>query len=187
MALHVGDKFPSGVEFKYIPIDLAELKQANALACSTPLLLSLDKVVENGAVVIVSVPGAFTPTCTENHIPPYLDQAKQLAAEKGIKTIIVTSANDAFVLNAWGKLLLQQSQLANGDVTGAPKIIFASDPLAKFSQAHDLSVDATANGLGIRTARYAIVVDGGVVKYLGKEVEKGVHVSGVDSILSAKL
>lgn len=192
-ALRQGDQFPAHTELKYIPIDVESLKDLDPLACSTPLPLSIDKLIEkhqNEAahnILAVSVPGAFTPTCTANHIPPFLQNLAKLKAEKHIGVLVVLSANDAFVLNAWGKLLLQKIDLSGADKF--PKVIFASDPLAKFSQQNDLSVDASANGMGIRSARFALVVDAstGKVTYLGKETEKGVHVSGVDAILSAKL
>lgn len=192
-ALRQGDQFPANTELKYIPIELESLKDQDPLACSTPLPLSIDKLVAKHQnetahnILAVSVPGAFTPTCTANHIPPFLQNLAKLKAEKDIGVLIVLSANDAFVLNAWGKLLLQKIEL-NG-VEKFPKVIFASDPSAKFSQENDLFVDASANGMGIRTARYALVIDAatGKVSYLGRETEKGVNVSGVDAVLNAKL
>lgn len=186
MSLKVGDKLPDGIEFQYIPIDLSTLNEASPLACSIPTSLKLDKLAEkagpSGKIVIVSVPGAFTPTCTENHIPPYLtaDHLKALKA-KGVNSLVVISANDAFVLDAWGKLLLKDAK-AHKD-SEYPEIIFASDLLAEFSKKHDLSVDA--GKLGLRTARYALVIDGNKeVKYAGKEVEKVVKYSGYDEVLA---
>lgn len=185
MGLKQDDKFPTDVTFKYIPIELNNTQ--DPLTCEQPILLKLDKHLEetDGNTLIVSVPGAFTPTCTANHIPPFLTNLSKLKKEKNIGSIIVISANDAFVLNTWGKLLLSTVKVTEP----APKIFFASDGNAAFSKEYDLSVDASANGMGIRTARYAIVVEDKTrkISYLGKEVERGVKFSGIDAILQAKL
>lgn len=182
--LKEGDTFPKGVTFKHIPIDPAAL---DPLACQIPAPLNVDQILDQttGNTLIVSVPGAFTPTCTENHIPPILNHLNDLKEKKNIQLVIIMSANDPFVLNAWGKLLLKESKVSS---TG-PKLMFASDGNAKFSQENGLSVDASANGMGIRSARFALIVQNGTKKvlYLGKEVERGVKYSGVEAILQAKL
>lgn len=188
MTISKGQKFPSGVEFAYVPIDLDSVSKEDALACSTPLPLSLDKLFEKnkgGNVLFVSVPGAFTPTCTANHIPPYLSHLKELKSSKKITTVVVLSANDPFVNNAWGKLLLQKADLS-GDL---PKVVFASDPNAKFSSDNGISLDLTEKGLGVRTARYAFVVNADTkeVSYFGSEPGSDVTVSGYEAILDAKL
>lgn len=184
MAISTGSTFPTGIEFAYVPIDLATIAQEDALACSTPLPLKLDKLIGQGKVLVVAVPGAFTPTCTENHIPPYLLHLAELK-KKGVATVVVVSANDPFVQNAWGKLLLKQADVdASADL---PKVIFASDPNAKFSVDNDISLDLTAKGLGVRTARYAFVVDTDrSVSYYGVEPGADVSVSGYDAV-EAKL
>lgn len=185
MALQSGQEFPKDVAFRYIPIDL-NAKQ-DPLACEQPILLKIDKLLEqtDGNTLIVSVPGAFTPTCTANHIPPFLANLTKLKTEKNIEAIIVTSANDAFVLNAWGKLLLDGVEITEP----RPQVYFASDGNVAFSLENDLSVDASANGMGTRTARYAIVIENKTRKvlYLGKEVERGVKLSGIDAVLQAKM
>lgn len=182
--------FPSGIDFAYVPIDLETVKDDGALSCARPLPLSLDKLIDQnkgGNILFVSVPGAFTPTCTENHIPPFLDHLAQLKANKNITTVVVLSANDAFVINAWGKLLLQNAKL--GNVAEAPKVIFASDPNAKFSEDNGISLDLTEKGLGVRTGRYAFVVnaDSRKVTYVGVEPGADVGVSGYDAVSNAKL
>lgn len=190
MSLSIGGKFPEGVEFKYIPIDLASLKEANPLACQIPINLSVDKLLGKveGNILIVSVPGAFTPTCTENHIPPILEAAKELSKDQKVGAIIVISANDPFVINAWGKLLLQQTKAVSGSTDGLPEIIFASDPNAKFSGEHNLSLDLTERGFGVRSNRYALIVNKSRdIKYLGVESGPGVKDSGLEGITSAKL
>lgn len=189
MTLSTGSTFPTGIEFSYIPIELATVAEDDALACARPLPLKLDKLLEQNAgsnVLFVSVPGAFTPTCTENHIPPYLDDLAALKAEKNILAIVVLSANDPFVLNAWGKLLLKSAKLPS---SGAPLVIFASDPNAKFSADNGISLDLTGAGFGVRTGRYAFVVnaDTRAVSYYGVESGSEVSVSGLDAIKAAKL
>ncbi|GEQ70474.1 hypothetical protein JCM33374_g4151 [Metschnikowia sp. JCM 33374] len=191
MAISSGSSFPSGVEFAYIPIDLSTIKQENALGCAKPFPLKLDTLFEQNAgsnVLFVSVPGAFTPTCTENHIPPFLDDLSALKTEKNISAIVILSANDPFVLNAWGKLLLKDAKF-NPESTDLPKVIFASDPNAKFSQDNGISLDLTEKGLGIRTGRYAFVVnaDSKTVSYYGVEAGAGVEASGLDAVKAAKL
>lgn len=185
MPLKRREIFPKDVTFRYIPIDL-NTKQ-DPLVCEQPILLNLDKLLEetDGNTLIVSVPGAFTPTCTANHIPPFLANLKKLKNEKNIDAFIVISANDAFVLNAWGKLLLDNVKITEPK----PRLFFASDSNSAFSLKNDLSVDASANGMGTRNSRYAVIIENKTrkVSYLGREVEKEVKFSGLDAVLQAKL
>ncbi|OBA20264.1 Redoxin [Metschnikowia bicuspidata var. bicuspidata NRRL YB-4993] len=190
MAISSGSNFPSGVDFAYIPIDLSTIKNEDALGCSKPLPLKLDKLIEQNAgsnILFVSVPGAFTPTCTENHVPPYLDHLEQLKKEKNISAVVVLSANDPFVLNAWGKLLLKNAKFDVG--ADLPKVLFASDPNAQFSKDNEISLDLTGNGMGVRTGRYAFVVNADTrsVNYYGVESGSGVEASGYEAIKAAKL
>ncbi|MBQ5153981.1 peroxiredoxin, partial [Macrococcus caseolyticus] len=168
--LSVGSEFPKGVKFTYIPYSE---ENADVKACGFPIQLDLDKELSGKKVIIVAVPGAFTPTCMVNHIPPFGRRLSDLKS-KGVDDVIVISANDPFVLSAWGKVL---------GLDG--KIKFASDPNASFSQSVGLSFDGTAKGMGIRTTRYAAVVDNGKVTYLGVEENPGVAtVSGADAVIS---
>ncbi|KAJ8100456.1 Redoxin [Lipomyces tetrasporus] len=169
MTLTAGDKFPEGVKFLYIAYtpDTADIK-----ACGIPIPLDFDKEFGDKTVVIVSIPGAFTPTCTANHIPPYVEKFASLKS-KGVDAVIVLSANDPFVQSAFGK--------ANG-VTDE-FFIFASDPAAEFSKSVGLSLDLPA-AFGTRTARYAMIVSKGVVKYVEKDASE-VAGSGVDAVLAA--
>jgi alkyl hydroperoxide reductase 1 len=183
--LQVGDRLPEGVKFNYIPIDLQQVHQEDVLACAQPLVFDLDKQLakldENSNVLLVAVPGAFTPTCTENHIPPYLEKLVKLKEEYNVALIIIISTNDAFVLNAWAKLLLRDVKATGKE----PRLVFASDGGAQFSQKFDLSVDARARGMGVRTARYAIAFSKDrLVKYVGKEVDRSVRYSGVDAVVA---
>lgn len=174
MSFTQGSPFPANVQFKHVPVDLSNLDVLNPLVCQLPQVLNLDDIVTKGTTVIVAVPGAFTPTCTEQHAPAYLSKLAELKQAR-VDTLIIYTGNDAFVVNAWGKLLLQAAHLDNnGDY---PKVVFASDPDAAFS---------TANGLlkaPGRPVRFVSVVKDGKVEHFAAETELGVNVSGVDDVL----
>ncbi|KAK6464308.1 Redoxin [Scheffersomyces coipomensis] len=177
-----GDKIPQDIEFQYIPIDISQLETLSALSCQRPISLKLNKLFESkGKVLIVAVPGAFTPTCTENHIPPYLKNLKELKTKLGITNLLIVAFNDAFVLNAWGKLLLQQN-ITNKDEPEIPHVYFVSD--GTFSKSIGLLNTETG-----RTQRYALIIDqtSQTVEYVGVEVERGVKYSGLDAVLSSRL
>ena len=137
-----------------------------------PKPMTTDEVFAGKKVVLFGVPGAFTPTCHKNHLPGFLAKADEIKA-KGVNTIAVTSVNDAFVMGAWEK-----------DTGGDGKIVFLGDGSAAFAKAIGLTVDLTERGLGIRSRRYAMIVDNGVVKSVNVEEAAGVEVSGADHILA---
>ena len=130
-----------------------------------------DEVFAGKKVVLFGVPGAFTPTCHKNHLPGFLAKEAEIKA-KGVQTIAVTSVNDAFVMGAWAK-----------DTGADGKIDFLADGSAAFAKAIGLTVDLNERGLGIRSRRYAMFVDNGVVKSVDVEEAAGVEVSGADNIL----
>lgn len=164
------DKFPTDVTLQYIPY---AKETADILACAIPVGWDPKKKLAGKTVVFVSIPGAFTPTCTAEHIPPFVAKYDELK-KRGVDEIVVLSANDAFVLSAWGKAL------------GADdKIVFASDPMAALSGKLGLQKDLTSVGFGVRTDRYAAIVVDGVIKYLGVEPGHGVSVSGVEAVIDA--
>ncbi|KHC31701.1 putative thiol-specific peroxiredoxin [Candida albicans Ca6] len=105
MSFKEGSKFPAGVEFSYIPIQLDDLELINPLKCDVASQLKLDNLLtklsttDTPNLLIVSVPGAFTPTCTESHLPPYLENLAKLH-DKKIGAIVVLATNDQFVVNA---------------------------------------------------------------------------------------
>src|ERR1700749_3746481 len=108
-------------------------------------------------VVLFGLPGAFTPTCHKNHLPGFIDN-EQAFREKGVNTIAMTSVNDHFVLSAWSK------------ATGADgKIKFLADGNGEFAKAMGLEFDAGAGGLGVRSKRYSMLVEDGIVKKLNIE------------------
>ena len=108
-------------------------------------------------VVLIAVPGAFTPTCSMNHLPPYIAAADALKA-KGIDEVLVTGVNDVFVMGAWAK-----------HTGGEGKVTYLADGSAHFAEAMGLTLDLDERGLGTRSKRYAMVVDDGVVKSMAVE------------------
>ncbi|KAI0509231.1 putative peroxiredoxin-5 [Xylaria bambusicola] len=162
-ALKAGDAFPEGVSFLYVK---PTPETSDVLACGIPTKFDASAEFKDKKVVLVSVPGAFTPTCQVTHVTGYIAKLNELKA-KGADIIIVIAFNDPFVQAAWGK--------ANG--IKDESIIFATDNEAAFSK----SIGWT---LGPRTARYAIIVDHGKVVYAEKEPAGDVGVSGVDAVLS---
>ncbi|KAG2121951.1 thioredoxin-dependent peroxidase [Suillus clintonianus] len=167
LKISVGDTIPKG-NFGIVPYT-EEL--ADHSACGIPTILSTDSW-KGKKVVLFSVPGAFTPTCHINHLPPYLAKYKEFK-DKGVDVIAVIAANDPFVMSGWGR------------VEGlTDKIITLSDSSAAWSGSLGLSVDLTERGMGIRTARYAMIIDDLVVKYVEVEPAPGVTVSGADAVLA---
>ena len=112
-------------------------------------------------VVLIAVPGAFTPTCSMNHLPPYIAAADALKA-KGIDEVLVTGVNDVFVMGAWAK-----------HTGGEGKVTYLADGSAHFAEAMGLTLDLDERGLGTRSKRYAMVVDDGVVKSMAVEPNPG--------------
>jgi len=131
-----------------------------------------DDIFKGKRVILFAVPGAFTPTCHKNHLPGFLQNAAAIKA-KGVDTIAVTGVNDVFVMDAWKK------------ASGAEgKIEFLADGSANFAKALDLTIDASAGGLGIRSKRYSMLVEDGVVKQLNIEETPGkADLSGAENLL----
>ena len=133
--------------------------------------LSTDVIFSGRKVVLFAVPGAFTPTCSMNHLPGFVAAVDAIKA-KGVDTIACTSVNDVHVMNAWAK-----HSGADG------KILMLADGNAAFAKAVGLEVDLTAPGMGLRSRRYSMIVENGVVKHLNVEEKSGVNVSGAETIL----
>ncbi|KAK0221619.1 1-Cys peroxiredoxin isozyme [Armillaria fumosa] len=171
--IKVGDTIPEAT-FNYIPYtpELESKLACGIRECCNPKLNSCLLTSKGKKVVIFSVPGAFTPTCHVNHLPPYLEKYDEFKA-KGVDTIAVVAANDAFVLSGWGRFE------GVGD-----KILLLSDGEAKWSASLGLSVDLSAIGFGVRTGRYALILDDLVVKYVELEPGTDVTVSGAEAVLA---
>jgi len=131
-----------------------------------------DAIFAGRKVVLFGVPGAFTSTCSNSHLPSFLRAADAIKA-KGVDTIACTAVNDVHVMAAWAK------------ATGAEgKIMMLADGNGDFARAMGLNADKTADGMGERSSRYSMIVEDGVVKTLNAEVQPGVNVSGAETILT---
>ena len=158
MAIKVGDRIPE-----------AKFRVMNA---GEPGWKTTDEVFKGKKVVLFAVPGAFTPTCHRNHLPGFVTNADAIKA-KGVDAIAVTSVNDIFVMSAW-----QNASDAGGNIE------FLADGNGDFAKAIDLTLDGSAGGLGLRSKRYSMVVEDGVVKSLNIEDAPGkAEVSGADTLL----
>jgi len=157
MTIKVGDRLPEA-KFRVMTSD-------------GPAWKTTDEVFKGKTVALFAVPGAFTNTCHKMHVPSITQNADALKA-KGVNTIAVTSVNDIFVMDAWKK------------ATAADKVDFLADGNGEFAKAIDLSFDGSGNGLGLRSKRYSMLVEDGVVKRLNIEESPGkVEVSGGDALL----
>ena len=137
-----------------------------------PRAVSVNELTAGKRVVIFAVPGAFTPTCSEHHLPGFVRHAEDLKA-KGIADIICVAVNDAFVMDAWGK------------DRDADALTMAGDGNGTFTDALGLVMDGTGFGLGKRSERYAMIVDDGVVTKLAVEAPGKFEVSKAESILES--
>jgi peroxiredoxin len=143
MTIKVGDRLPD-----------AKFMTAGA---NGPVPKSTSEVFAGKKVVLFAVPGAFTPTCSEQHLPGFVERADAIKA-KGVDTVACTAVNDVFVLSAWAK-----TRGADG------KVLMLADGSAEFARKIGLDVDLSGFGLGTRSQRYAMIVDGQVVAYLAVE------------------
>ena len=159
MTIQTGDKLPDA---KLVKVTENGPEQVNAA-----------DYFKGRKVALFSVPGAFTPTCSARHVPSYVENIDKLKA-KGIDEVWCVSVNDAFVMGAWGR-----EQQAQG------KVRMMADGSADFARATGLTLDLAGRGMGLRSDRYAMVVDDGVVKVLQREQPGKFEVSGAESILSA--
>lgn len=156
MAIQVGDKIPS-----------VKLKRTDMSDVTT------DELFGGKKVVLFSVPGAFTPTCSEKHLPGFIDKADELKA-KGVDEIVCTAVNDAFVMDAWAK-----------DRRASDKVTLIADGNGDLVKALGLEMDGTGIGFGLRGQRFALVAEDGVVKHLAVEKPMKFEVSDADSILKS--
>jgi glutaredoxin/glutathione-dependent peroxiredoxin len=158
MTIAIGDTLPA-----------ATFKEKTA---DGPVEITTDALFKGKKVVVFAVPGAFTPTCTLNHLPGYLENRDALLA-KGVDDIAVVSVNDWHVMGAWAQ-----------STGGMGKIHFLADWDASFSKALGLDMDLSAGGLGVRSKRYAMLVEDGVVKSLDIEENPGqATVSSAEAML----
>ena len=136
-----------------------------------PAPLSTHDIFAGRKVILFSVPGAFTPTCSARHLPGFVQNAAEFL-ERGIDTIACVAVNDVFVMSAWGKS-------ANAD-----DILMLADGNAEFAEALGLEMDATAFGMGTRSQRFALIADDGVVSQLFVEAPGEFKVSSAEHLLT---
>jgi glutaredoxin/glutathione-dependent peroxiredoxin len=159
MAIKVGDHVPASTFM--------------VMSGEGPKPMTSDELFKGKKVVLFAVPGAFTPTCHKNHLPGFVKNAAAIKA-KGVDTIAVTGVNDVFVMDAWKKQ------------SGGDAIEFLADGSGNWAKAMGLTADLTERGLGVRSQRYAMVVEDGVVKALNVEDSPGkADISGADNLLKS--
>jgi len=158
MTIKIGDKLPDA--------------SFTTMTSEGATKLSTADVFGGRKVVLFAVPGAFTPTCHTRHLPGFIERADEIKA-KGVDTIACVSVNDVFVMDAWAKS------------TGAGnKILFLADGSGDFARAIGLDLDASGLGMGIRSKRYAMIVDDGTVTALNVEPAPGQAVeSGAEKVI----
>ena len=160
MAIKVGDKVPSG--------------NFGVMKGEGPGSISTDELFNGKTVVLFSVPGAFTPTCSKTHLPGFVQNAGAIKS-KGIDTIACLAVNDVFVMDVWGK-----GAGADG------KVLMLADGNAAYTKSLGLELDASGFGMGIRGQRFAMIVKNGVVTKLEVEPSAGqCTISGGPSILAS--
>ena len=157
MSIQAGEKMPTGA--------------FGVMTESGPGSLSTEDLFAGKKVVLVSVPGAFTPTCSLNHLPGFVDQASAIR-EKGVDTIAGMAVNDVFVMDAWGK-----------DRGVGDDVAMLADGNGDYTQALGLELDASGFGMGDRGQRFVIVVDDGVATHVAVEAPGQFEVSKAEAIL----
>ena len=156
MTIKVGDKVPS--------VNLAHMTE------NGPGELTSEELFAGRKVVVFAVPGAFTPTCSAAHLPGFVVNADRIKA-KGVDDIVCLSVNDAFVMDAWGK------------AQNADAIHMVADGSGEFAKAAGLELDLASRGLGMRSQRYAMVVEDGVVTHLHVDEPAKLDKSSAESVL----
>ena len=165
MPITVGDRLPDGT--------LMEMIEDERPGCTIgPNPFKVAELVAGKRIIMFGVPGAFTPTCSAKHLPGYIANADRLRA-KQIDEVWCVAVNDAFVMGAWGK-----------EQKCAGKVRMMADGSATYTKALGLDMDLTARGMGIRSQRYSMLVENGVVKYLNVERPGKFEVSDAETMLN---
>ena len=158
MAIKTGDTLPLDVKLK-------------EMGDGGPRDVTLGELCKGKKIVLFAVPGAFTPTCSMKHLPGFIEQASALRS-KGVDEVVCLSVNDAFVMGAWGS------------ASGAKgKVRMLADGNAQLTKTLGLELDASGFGMGVRSQRYAMIVNDGKVEQLLVEPGPGLNVSSADSVL----
>lgn len=157
MTISVGDKIPAAM--------------MTTMTADGPGPVSTEEFFAGKKVVLFSVPGAFTPTCSAKHLPGFVTQADDILA-KGVDAIACMSVNDVFVMHAWGN-----------DAGVGEKVVMLADGNGDFTRAIGLEMDASGFGMGMRSQRFAMIVDNGVVTALNIEEPGAFQVSSASYVL----
>ena len=160
MAIKEGDKIP-------------DLKLKTPNKDGMPQDITTGEIFKGKKVVLFAVPGAFTPLCSAQHLPGFIEKADAIK-KKGVDTIVCMAVNDAFVMGAWGK-----------DRGAGDKVLMLADGNGELTKKLGLEMDVSVAGLGTRSQRFAMIVDDGVVKKLAVEAPQKFEVSSADAILAA--
>lgn len=159
MTIKIGDKIPSS--------------SFQVMGADGPAIISTSDLLDNRTVVMVAVPGAFTPTCHNHHVPGYLDNLDALK-DRGVDEVCIVSVNDMHVMGHWAK-----------STGGAGKLTYLADGSGAFTKAIGLDIDLSAVGMGLRSQRYSMLIKNGVVEQLNIEENPGVaDISAAARILS---
>lgn len=165
MTIKIGDRLPEATLSEFIDVE--------SEGCSLgPNNFNVSDLTKGKKIAIFGLPGAYTPTCSAKHVPGYISNSDKLKA-KGVDEIWCVSVNDAFVMGAWGR-----DQKASGIVR------MMADGNATFSKALGLDADFSKNGMGIRSQRYSMLVEDGVVRQLNIEQPGKFEVSNAETLLS---
>ncbi len=157
MTIQAGDRIPDG--------------KLKVMSKDGPMNVEASELLGQGRVVLFSVPGAFTPTCSAKHLPGFVDKAAALTA-RGVGKLVCLAVNDVFVMNAWGK---------SAGVCDA--IVMAADGNGEYTRALGLELYARGFGMGMRGQRFALVIENGVVRQVHVEAPGEFKVSSADYIL----
>ncbi len=164
MTIQVGQPLPEATLTEFVEIE------GNGCAIG-PNAFKISDLVKGKKIAIFALPGAYTPTCSAKHVPSYVEHFDSLKA-KGVDEIWCISVNDAFVMGAWGR-----------DQKAAGKVRMMADGSAEFTRKVGLELDLTARGMGLRSDRYSMIVDNGVVKSLNREAPGKYEVSDAATLL----
>jgi peroxiredoxin len=163
--IKIGDRIPDGKLSEATEFD-------EAAGCPlNPKDISVTEATKGKKIAIFALPAAYTPTCSAKHVPSYVANYDKLKS-KGVDEIWCVAVNDAFVMGAWGR-----TQKAEG------KVRMFGDGSALWTKALGLELDLTARNMGVRSARYSMLVDDGVVKQLNVEAPGKYEVSGAETML----
>lgn len=158
MAIEIGDRIPAAT--------LGVMKEGS------PATIETSEIFDGRNVLLFAVPGAFTPTCSARHLPGYIDHSADFQA-KGIDTVACMAVNDVYVMNAWAAS------------SGAQDLLMLADGNAEFSRKLGLEADASAFLMGMRSQRFALLAEDGIVKRLFVEAPGEFRVSSAEHVLAA--